>query len=82
MFVGCSKWTKEEKYDHCFFTIDVDIDEDELRDLMRDNGKLKKDITVNGKCNFLVHPRTHRATCRALCFSVLSKVQSLTMLYA
>jgi hypothetical protein len=74
MFVGCSKWIKEEKYDHRFFEIDGDIDEEELRDLMRDQGKMRKDITVNGKCNFLAHQRTHRATCRASHFPLLFKM--------
>jgi hypothetical protein len=43
--------------------IDLAIDEHKLQDLIRTNGQLAKPTTVNGKCNVILTPRSHRENC-------------------
>ncbi|KAJ7094163.1 hypothetical protein C8R44DRAFT_749669 [Mycena epipterygia] len=63
-FIGCSKWSRNERYDHLSRPMSANINEDVLRFVMEHNGTLPDSTTkVNEKCVLTVHPRVGLKNC-------------------
>ncbi|KAJ7699155.1 hypothetical protein B0H16DRAFT_1484247 [Mycena metata] len=60
-FVGCSKWTKADKWKHTYAAIPADVDEPILESYMDGSGLLPADLEDHGDpdgvCAQLSHPR-------------------------
>ncbi|KAJ7856117.1 hypothetical protein B0H14DRAFT_2753575, partial [Mycena olivaceomarginata] len=63
-FVGCSHWSREQRWDHIYWEVPPNIDENTLDYLMKNNGKLPTtDDNVNEQCVLTVHPRVGLGNC-------------------
>ncbi|KAJ7791551.1 hypothetical protein B0H14DRAFT_3566646 [Mycena olivaceomarginata] len=64
-FIGCSKWTGAQKFEHRYLPIPNNVNEDTLRIAMENDGRLPTAPTVNEMCALMVHPRIgkHLKTC-------------------
>ncbi|KAJ7839723.1 hypothetical protein B0H14DRAFT_2361002, partial [Mycena olivaceomarginata] len=77
LFVGCSKWTRTERFEHRYLPIPNNVDEAQLQFAISNGGRLSTVQTVNDKCALTVHPRIGAGlngcrTCGPLCFRTKS----------
>ncbi|KAJ7187583.1 hypothetical protein GGX14DRAFT_409088 [Mycena pura] len=56
-FVGCSKWTSAQRFEHRYLPIPNNVDEELLQFAMQNGGRLPTTQTVNEVCALTVHPR-------------------------
>lgn len=56
-FIGCSKWTRAEQFNHRYLPIPNNVDEQVLRFAMDNGGQFPAVQTVNELCALTVHPR-------------------------
>jgi hypothetical protein len=72
-FVGCSMWTKEEEFDHIYFQIPPNVNEDEFTAVFSSGGVMSQAVELNSKCALTVHPKIGLKACREyglLCCSI------------
>jgi|SRR5882724_823413 hypothetical protein len=63
-FIACKKWRKDERYDHRYIQIEPNINEDELREMLDNGGRLRNhNVTLNDKCSLVLHPRSKQGVC-------------------
>ncbi|KAJ7777644.1 hypothetical protein DFH07DRAFT_766394 [Mycena maculata] len=63
-FIGCSRWSKDERFEHIYWPIAANINEDILRFVMDNNGRVPNaETTVNETCVLTVHPRVGLKNC-------------------
>ncbi|KAJ6619645.1 hypothetical protein B0H10DRAFT_1946692 [Mycena sp. CBHHK59/15] len=63
-FVGCSKWSRAHEFEHLYWPIAPNINEDDLRVAMQNNGLLPTGpTTLNETCVLTVHPRVGLKNC-------------------
>ncbi|KAJ7190595.1 hypothetical protein B0H12DRAFT_1306538 [Mycena haematopus] len=46
-FIGCSKWSRNQRFDHIYWNIPSNVDENDLRFVMENNGRLLTHMTEN-----------------------------------
>ncbi|KAJ6449035.1 hypothetical protein DFH09DRAFT_1118706 [Mycena vulgaris] len=64
LFVGCSKWSRAQKFDHVYWPIPANVDEKVLQFVMENDGLLPMgEITENETCVLTVHPRVGLKHC-------------------
>ncbi|KAJ6582523.1 hypothetical protein DFH09DRAFT_1439289 [Mycena vulgaris] len=64
LFVGCSKWSRAQKFDHVYWSIPANVDEQVLQFVMENDGLLPMgEITENETCVLTVHPRVGLKHC-------------------
>lgn len=44
--------------------IEANIDEDELREMLSNGGRLRAEVTLHKKCHLILHPRSRQDACR------------------
>ncbi|KAJ7739455.1 hypothetical protein DFH07DRAFT_943933 [Mycena maculata] len=63
-FIGCSKWVRHQRFQHIYWTIPTNINEDVLRFAMDNNGRLPNEpVTVNETRVLTVHPQIGLKNC-------------------
>ncbi|KAJ7305682.1 hypothetical protein DFH08DRAFT_824983 [Mycena albidolilacea] len=63
-FVGCSQWSREQCWDHIYWEVLPNIDENTLDYLMKNNGKLPTtDDNINEQCVLMIHPQVGLGNC-------------------
>ncbi|KAJ7893384.1 hypothetical protein B0H14DRAFT_2559794 [Mycena olivaceomarginata] len=63
-FIGCSKWTRSETGQHLYWPMPPNVDEDILRYVMENEGRLPSEsTTINNCCILTVHPRVQLSHC-------------------
>ncbi|KAJ7481297.1 hypothetical protein B0H11DRAFT_2193481 [Mycena galericulata] len=63
-FVGCSKWSREQRWDHVYWEIPSNINENVLEHVMQNDGHLPAGTAnVNEQCVLTVHPRIGLRDC-------------------
>ncbi|KAJ6629794.1 hypothetical protein B0H10DRAFT_2184143 [Mycena sp. CBHHK59/15] len=63
-FIGCSKWSRDQRFDHIYWPIAANINEVVLKFAMENDGRLPNEAaTVNETCVLTVHPRVGLKNC-------------------
>ncbi|KAJ6522501.1 hypothetical protein DFH09DRAFT_1097081 [Mycena vulgaris] len=63
-FIGCSKWKRSETGSHLYWPMPPNVDEDVLRFVMENEGRLPTGpAEMNTRCVLTVHPRVGLAHC-------------------
>jgi hypothetical protein len=57
-------WTKAEEFDHIYFTIPANVNEDEFTTLFSSGGVMSRQVELNCKCVLTVHPKIGLKACR------------------
>ncbi|KAJ7172777.1 hypothetical protein C8R43DRAFT_1208781 [Mycena crocata] len=65
LFVGCSKWTRAEKYQHRYTLIPANVNENTFRFVLENDGLLPSGgpTSLNERCVLTVHPRVALSNC-------------------
>ncbi|KAF7366386.1 hypothetical protein MSAN_00895300 [Mycena sanguinolenta] len=63
-FVGCSKWSREQRWDHIYWEIPANVDENTFTYLMQHDGQFPDNPgNINERCVLTVHPRVGLSKC-------------------
>ncbi|KAF7322576.1 hypothetical protein HMN09_00036100 [Mycena chlorophos] len=65
-FVGCSKWTPAERWEHIYHAIPPNVDETTFKYVLENDGKLPADLNtgdVNATCALTLHPSLRLKHC-------------------
>jgi hypothetical protein len=57
-------WTKAEEFDHIYFAIPANVNEDEFTTLFSSGGAMSRQVELNRKCVLTVHPKIGLKACR------------------
>ena len=57
-------WTKAEEFDHIYFAIPTNVNEDEFTTLFSSGGVMSRQVEFNCKCVLTVHPKIGLKACR------------------
>ncbi|KAJ6527308.1 hypothetical protein DFH09DRAFT_1414272 [Mycena vulgaris] len=80
-FIGCSKWTPMQRYEHLFWPMPPNVDEAALKFAMEHDGSLRTGpVNLNEKCVLTVHPRVGLKDCPFTHFSSHTLHKALVIL--